>query len=128
MTGREPSPQVSSGRTKSLPDERAARWPGHIKVAHLASSPRNSLLTIRSSLLAEFVSLLHRIHDNLTMSALPETIKALQVLPERKGVQVVTIPWASQEKVKNLADDEIVVRVRAAGLNPTDWKVRLGDR
>ncbi|KAL1672235.1 chaperonin 10-like protein [Schizophyllum commune] len=60
------------------------------------------------------------------MSALPETIKALQVLPERKGVQVVTIPWASQEKVKNLADDEIVVRVRAAGLNPTDWKHALG--
>ncbi|KAL1745027.1 chaperonin 10-like protein [Schizophyllum fasciatum] len=60
------------------------------------------------------------------MSALPETIKALQVLPDRKGVEVVTIPWAAQEKVKNLADDEIVVRVRAVGLNPTDWKHALG--
>ncbi|KAL1723717.1 chaperonin 10-like protein [Schizophyllum commune] len=56
------------------------------------------------------------------MSALPETIKALQILPDKTGVQVVTIPWASQEKVQNLADNEIVVRVRAVGLNPTDWK------
>ena len=45
------------------------------------------------------------------MSALPETIKALQILPEKKGAQVVTIPWASQEKVQNLADNEIVVRL-----------------
>ncbi|TRM69127.1 chaperonin 10-like protein [Schizophyllum amplum] len=56
------------------------------------------------------------------MSALPESIKALQVLPDLKGVQVVTIPWASQEKVQNLADNEIIIRVRAVGLNPTDWK------
>ena len=45
------------------------------------------------------------------MSALPETIKALQILPEKKGAQVVTIPWASQEKVQSLADNEIIVRV-----------------
>ncbi|TRM69126.1 chaperonin 10-like protein [Schizophyllum amplum] len=73
----------------------------------------------------EIVSTLHRIHDNLTMSALPESIKALQVLPDRKGVQVVTIPFASQEKVQNLADNEIIIRVRAVGLNPTDWKHAL---
>ena len=45
------------------------------------------------------------------MSALPETIKALQILPENKGAQVVTIPWASQEKVQNLADNEIIERL-----------------
>ncbi|KAL1745022.1 chaperonin 10-like protein [Schizophyllum fasciatum] len=56
------------------------------------------------------------------MSSLPETIKALQVLPEGKGLKVVSIPWASQEKVKNLPDHEIIIRVRAIGLNPTDWK------
>ena len=43
-------------------------------------------------------------------SALPETIKALRVLPDHKGLEVATIPWASQEKVKNLAENEIVVR------------------
>ncbi|TRM69128.1 chaperonin 10-like protein [Schizophyllum amplum] len=59
--------------------------------------------------------------------ALPEFIKALQVLPDRKGVEVVTIPWASQEKVQNLADNQIIIRVRAVGLNPTDWKHALGE-
>ncbi|KAL1745365.1 chaperonin 10-like protein [Schizophyllum fasciatum] len=61
------------------------------------------------------------------MSALPETIKALRVLPDHKGLELVTIPWASQDQVKNLAEDELVLRVHAVGLNPTDWKHAWGE-
>ncbi|TRM69137.1 chaperonin 10-like protein [Schizophyllum amplum] len=61
------------------------------------------------------------------MSVLPATIRALQILPDFKGVQVATIPWATQIKIQNLADDQLVIRVRAVGLNPTDWKHAQGD-
>ncbi|KAI0028239.1 chaperonin 10-like protein [Vararia minispora EC-137] len=53
--------------------------------------------------------------------SLPETIKAVQIQPE-KTVKVVDIPFASQELVKNLPSEDVLIRVRAAGLNPTDWK------
>ena len=53
-------------------------------------------------------------------SALPETIKALRVLPDHKGLEVATIPWASQEKVKNLAENEIIVRAAWVSKYDTD--------
>ncbi|VDC06820.1 unnamed protein product [Peniophora sp. CBMAI 1063] len=60
------------------------------------------------------------------MVSLPETIKALQVQDDRT-VKVIDLPFASQEKVQNLPEDQILVRVRVVGLNPTDWKHALGD-
>ncbi|KIK70162.1 hypothetical protein GYMLUDRAFT_34642 [Collybiopsis luxurians FD-317 M1] len=55
----------------------------------------------------------------------PETIKALQI-QSNKTVEVVDIPFASQDLVKNLPEDQVIIRVRAVGLNPTDWKHALG--
>jgi len=60
------------------------------------------------------------------MPSLPETIKALQIQPE-KGVKVVQIPFASQDLVEHLPSDQVIIRVRAVALNPTDWKHALGD-
>ncbi|KAF9068890.1 chaperonin 10-like protein [Rhodocollybia butyracea] len=60
------------------------------------------------------------------MPLLPETIEALQIRPE-KGVRVVQIPFASQDLVKHLPSDQVIIRVRAVGLNPTDWKHALSD-
>ncbi|KAI0031021.1 chaperonin 10-like protein [Vararia minispora EC-137] len=56
---------------------------------------------------------------------LPETIKAVLLQPERT-VKVVDLPFASQEPVKNLPADEVLIRVRAVALNPTDWKHAFG--
>lgn len=50
--------------------------------------------------------------------ALPATIKALQIQQDR-SLKVVDIPFASQEKVKNLAPDEVILKIHAVGLNPT---------
>ena len=76
------------------------------------------------------------------MVSVPETIKALQVQDDRT-VKVIDLPFASQEKVKNLPEDQVLVRsptpsstrviklidaqvrVRVVGLNPTDWKARF---
>jgi len=58
--------------------------------------------------------------------ALPVTIKALQIQPGFT-VKVVDIPFADQDKIKNLPDNEILVKVRAAGINPTDWKHSIVD-
>ncbi|KZV77217.1 GroES-like protein [Peniophora sp. CONT] len=58
------------------------------------------------------------------MASLPDTIKVVQI-QDNKTVAVVTIPFASQEKVQNLPEDQVLVRIRAAGLNPSDWKHAL---
>ncbi|VDB94893.1 unnamed protein product [Peniophora sp. CBMAI 1063] len=55
------------------------------------------------------------------MASLPQTIKALQI-QENRTLKVVDIAFASEEKIRNLPQDEVLVRVRAVGLNPTDWK------
>ncbi|VDB96002.1 unnamed protein product [Peniophora sp. CBMAI 1063] len=55
------------------------------------------------------------------MTDLPETIKAIQIQQDRT-VAVVAIPFASQEKIRSLPEDQVLVRVRAVGLNPSDWK------
>lgn len=52
---------------------------------------------------------------------LPATIKALQ-LQSDQTLKIIDIPFATNDKVRNLADDEVLIRVRAVGLNPTDWK------
>ncbi|VDC00866.1 unnamed protein product [Peniophora sp. CBMAI 1063] len=59
------------------------------------------------------------------MVFLPQTIKALQI-QENKTVKVVYIPFATQEKIQRLPKDEVLVRVRAVGLNPADWKHAFG--
>ncbi|KAE9404578.1 GroES-like protein [Gymnopus androsaceus JB14] len=61
------------------------------------------------------------------MASFPETIKALQIQPD-KTLKVVEIPFSSQELVKNIPEDQIIIRVRAVGLNPTDWKHAFGPR
>ncbi|KAF9068863.1 chaperonin 10-like protein [Rhodocollybia butyracea] len=60
------------------------------------------------------------------MSSLPENIRALQIQPE-KGVKIVQIPFASQDLVKHLPDDQVIIRVRAVGLNPPDWQQAFSD-
>ncbi|VDC06801.1 unnamed protein product [Peniophora sp. CBMAI 1063] len=55
------------------------------------------------------------------MTSLPATIKALQ-LQANRTVTVADLPFATQDKVKSLPEDEVLVRIRAVGLNPTDWK------
>lgn len=44
------------------------------------------------------------------MVSLPNTIKALQIQSDRT-VKVVEIPFASQELVKNLPEDQIIVSI-----------------
>ncbi|KZV73102.1 GroES-like protein [Peniophora sp. CONT] len=58
------------------------------------------------------------------MTPLPETIKAVQ-LQEDRTVAVVAIPFSSEDKIKNLPEDQILIRTRAVGLNPSDWKHAL---
>lgn len=50
---------------------------------------------------------------------LPATIKALQVKEDRNGVALIDFPFAEQEKIKNLPDNEIIIKVRAVGINPS---------
>ena len=42
------------------------------------------------------------------MTSFPETIKALQIQAD-KSVKVVEIPFATQDLVKNLPEDQIIV-------------------
>ncbi|KAF5390110.1 hypothetical protein D9757_003821 [Collybiopsis confluens] len=60
------------------------------------------------------------------MTSIPESIKVLQ-LQSNRTVKVVDIPFASQDLVKNIPEDQVIIRVRAVGLNPTDWKHALGE-
>ncbi|KZV73080.1 GroES-like protein [Peniophora sp. CONT] len=55
------------------------------------------------------------------MTILPDDIQAVQIQEDRTPA-VVTLPFASQEKVQKLPPDEVLIRVRAVGLAPTDWK------
>ncbi|VDB96005.1 unnamed protein product [Peniophora sp. CBMAI 1063] len=60
------------------------------------------------------------------MSSLPESIKALKI-QENKTAAVVTLPLSTHEKVQHLPEDEVLIRVRAVGLNPTDWQSAFAD-
>ena len=44
------------------------------------------------------------------MASFPETIKALQIQPD-KTLKVVEIPFSSQDLVKNIPEDQIIVGV-----------------
>lgn len=57
------------------------------------------------------------------MASLPATIRALRVQEDKSDLELVEIPLASRSDVIDLNPDHILVRVRAVGLNPTDWKV-----
>ncbi|KIY71585.1 NAD(P)-binding protein [Cylindrobasidium torrendii FP15055 ss-10] len=61
--------------------------------------------------------------------ALPEYIKALVNTNDNgnPGVEVKTLPFARTFKVARLPADHLVVKARAFGLNPTDWKLTIGD-
>ena len=74
------------------------------------SSP-SVLIDSKACIPTSFVSA-HR----MSATALPETIKALRVLPDHKGLEVTTISWASQEKVKSLAENEVIVRAVQSAL------------
>ncbi|KAF9015949.1 GroES-like protein [Hymenopellis radicata] len=43
-----------------------------------------------------------------------------------RTVEVRTIPFGDTLKIKSLAPHEIVVKIKAIGLNPTDWKLTIG--
>ncbi|KAL8281312.1 hypothetical protein RQP46_006346 [Phenoliferia psychrophenolica] len=58
-------------------------------------------------------------------SSLPATIKALKTAPGNT-VEVASIPFATREDIKSLDKDAVLVKVRAVGLNPTDWKHAIG--
>ncbi|KAE9401298.1 GroES-like protein [Gymnopus androsaceus JB14] len=60
------------------------------------------------------------------MSSIPATIKALRVQEDKSDVRLVEIPLAERPDVKNINDDYILLKVKAVGLNPTDWKHALG--
>ncbi|KAE9388123.1 GroES-like protein [Gymnopus androsaceus JB14] len=57
---------------------------------------------------------------------IPNNIKAIQV-QANKTVKLVEIPFGQQDLVKNIPEDQVIVRVRAVGLNPTDWKHGLSE-
>ncbi|KAF5393160.1 hypothetical protein D9757_001176 [Collybiopsis confluens] len=56
---------------------------------------------------------------------LPETIKALQIQPD-KTLQLVEIPFSSQLLVQDLPEDQLIIRVRAVDVNPTDLRHAMG--
>ncbi|TFL02241.1 hypothetical protein BDV98DRAFT_566938 [Pterulicium gracile] len=53
-------------------------------------------------------------------TTLPEKIQAIVIGDHATSVQ--TGNFASEEHIQNLDPDNIIVRIRAIGLNPTDWK------
>lgn len=58
-------------------------------------------------------------------TTLPEKIQA--IVTGDKSASVQTINFASEKHIRNLNPESIIVRVRAVGINPTDWKHALGD-
>lgn len=58
-------------------------------------------------------------------AALPA--KILAVVKNEHSASVQSINLASEEHIRNLDADGIIVRVRVIGLNPTDWKHALGE-
>lgn len=59
------------------------------------------------------------------MPSLPATIKALRVQEDKSDLQLIAIPLATRPEVINIDEDQVLIKVRAVGLNPGDWKVRL---
>ncbi|KAE9390319.1 GroES-like protein, partial [Gymnopus androsaceus JB14] len=61
------------------------------------------------------------------MASLPETIKALQIQSD-KTVKVIEIPFASQDLVKNLPEDQIIVDPCSCSWVESHWKHAIGPR
>ncbi|KAL8281263.1 hypothetical protein RQP46_006297 [Phenoliferia psychrophenolica] len=60
----------------------------------------------------------------MSATPLPSSIKALKtLLPSPSRVGVVSIPFDHS----TLSADSVVVKVKAVGLNPTDWHYAIGD-
>ncbi|KAH8809679.1 chaperonin 10-like protein [Flagelloscypha sp. PMI_526] len=59
------------------------------------------------------------------MPAFPENIKALRIREDRATLDLVHIPFASRENVKTIPDGYVLLKVRAVGLNPIDWKTGI---
>ncbi|KAH8832079.1 chaperonin 10-like protein [Flagelloscypha sp. PMI_526] len=53
---------------------------------------------------------------------LPDTIKGLRLREDKETIDVVDVPFASREDVKNVPAGQVLLKVRAIGLNPIDWK------
>ncbi|KIY71583.1 GroES-like protein [Cylindrobasidium torrendii FP15055 ss-10] len=62
------------------------------------------------------------------MNRLPEYIQALVNTNDNgfPGAEVRTIPFSRTFKVARLPKDHIVVKAKAFGLNPLDWKLTIG--
>ncbi|KAF9016974.1 NAD(P)-binding protein [Hymenopellis radicata] len=61
--------------------------------------------------------------------SLPESIQALVTkhsVDDTPTVEVQTIPFGNTFKIKILAPNEIVAKIKAIGLNPLDWKLTIG--
>jgi NADPH:quinone reductase-like Zn-dependent oxidoreductase len=58
-------------------------------------------------------------------TSIPDKIQAIVIGDQDASVQ--SIAFGSTPLVKNLDPSAIIVRVRAVGLNPTDWKHAFGD-
>ncbi|KAH8817800.1 chaperonin 10-like protein [Flagelloscypha sp. PMI_526] len=61
----------------------------------------------------------------MSATSFPETIKALQIREDRETLDLVDVPFASREDVKNIPDGQVLLKVKAIGLNPIDWKTGL---
>ncbi|KAJ4468788.1 chaperonin 10-like protein [Lentinula aciculospora] len=57
---------------------------------------------------------------------IPSNIRAIQV-QEDKTVKLIQIPFGQDDLVKSIPEDQLIIRVRAVGLNPTDWKHGIGE-
>ncbi|KAH8826046.1 chaperonin 10-like protein [Flagelloscypha sp. PMI_526] len=60
------------------------------------------------------------------MSAFPATIKALRIREDREDLDVVDVPLATREDIKTIPSGYVLLKVKAIGLNPIDWKTGLG--
>ncbi|KAH8832183.1 chaperonin 10-like protein [Flagelloscypha sp. PMI_526] len=58
-------------------------------------------------------------YDMLTV---PDTIKGLRISENRKTLDVVDIPLAIRNHIENVPEGYVLLKVRAIGLNPADWK------
>ncbi|KAH8832078.1 chaperonin 10-like protein [Flagelloscypha sp. PMI_526] len=61
----------------------------------------------------------------MSATPFPATIKALQIREDRETLDLVDVPFASREDVKNIPDGQVLLKVKAIGLNPIDWKTGL---
>lgn len=52
---------------------------------------------------------------------LPATIKALKILHGNSGIGVVDVPFATRREIQHLGPDGVLVKVRAIGLNSTEY-------